>query len=506
MANTVVVGLDGANWGLIDQWLERGKLPTIRRLREAGTDAVSRSELPPVTCPNWKCYSSSKNPGELGVFWWEFIDPENGTISFPDANSFETAELWDYLGDAGMEWFCLNMPTTYPPRDIPGGHLVAGGPLCGDSGYVADPEFERELEERFGYAVRPETALTSAEDSDAEVKAILSLMELRFDVLEWYLDEYDPHFAHVTIFMLNILQHYFWNGEPTEAAWRMIDERLGAIEEQTDNLVIMSDHGCSPVDTVFHVNRWLQSKGYLKTEMGLSLYLNRLGVTKEQVSNLAEAFGVRRLARKLPRKIKNVFPQAEEGAKREAKSNTIDWDASVAVASGQGPLYVKEGQGDLAAEIAGKIESLETSAGDRVASMVYTREQVYTGQFLDDAPELVIDQAPGIHISDGVGLTETFIPPARWSAENDRNGLFLAVGDNFTRGTIEEISIRDIAPTILQSMGLPVPGDMEGAILDVLEDDFCEVEYREPITVGDRGVGTESAVEDRLENLGYIGQ
>lgn len=506
-APTIVVGLDGASWGLINKWIKDDKLPNLENLRNSGIDAVSHSELPPVTCPNWKCYSSSKNPGELGVFWWELIDPETGTISFPDGDSFETAEIWDYLGEVGKTWFCLNMPTTYPPRDIPGGRIVAGGPLCADSGFTVNPDFEQELKKQFAYKVRPEIALTSVENSDEAVDAILSLIDLRFDVLEWYLNEYDPEFAHITIFLLNILHHYFWNGDPVREAWELIDDRIGDIEDRTRNLVLMSDHGCSPVDTVFHVNRWLQEEGYLTTEPGLTVYLNELGMTKERVSNAVEMLGIRRLARKLPRSVKNVFPQEDEGAKREAKSNMIDWATSRAVASGQGPLYVKhDGNGTLSAEIAQKIEQLETPNGRPVATTVYKREQAYSGRYMEDAPELIIEQGEGIHISDGVGLENVFSAPSRWSAENDRDGLFLATGEDISEGSIDRISIKDIAPTVLQLMDVPIPRDMEGDVLDIFPGDRPDIEYREPITITKDRSSTEGAVKQRLEDLGYIGQ
>jgi len=269
----------------------------------------------------------------------------------------------------------------------------------------------------------------------------------------------------------------------------------------------MSDHGCSPVNTVFHINRWLETEGYLTTEEGVSSYLDALGITKEGVSSIAEIFGVRRLARQFPSSIKNLLPQADEGAKREAKSNMIDWDRSVAVGSGQGPLYIKEnGEEPPTTEIASKLESLETPQGNPVVSNVFSREEVYRGRSIADAPELVIEQAPGIHISDGVGLDETFSPPSRWAAENDRNGLFLAVGENFETGHIDRISIKDIAPTILHHMNTAVPRDMEGDVLDVFAGERGSVEYRDPIIIGEGDRGTGGTVEDRLEDLGYIGQ
>lgn len=62
MADTIVLGLDGANWGVTDRWLGDGLLPGIQRLRGSGVTAVSKSEYPPVICSNWKYYLSGKNP------------------------------------------------------------------------------------------------------------------------------------------------------------------------------------------------------------------------------------------------------------------------------------------------------------------------------------------------------------------------------------------------------------------------------------------------------------
>lgn len=73
MARTVVIGLDGGNWELVKPWLGSGYLPNLSGLRENGSWSTQQSCLPPVTFPNWKCYSASKNPGNLGVFWFEHV-------------------------------------------------------------------------------------------------------------------------------------------------------------------------------------------------------------------------------------------------------------------------------------------------------------------------------------------------------------------------------------------------------------------------------------------------
>ena len=82
---TIVIGLDGASFDLINPWLRAGKLPNLQSLMDNGVKGRLKSCLPPTTSPNWKCYSTGKNPGKLGMFWWENIDfrnPEPITLNY----------------------------------------------------------------------------------------------------------------------------------------------------------------------------------------------------------------------------------------------------------------------------------------------------------------------------------------------------------------------------------------------------------------------------------------
>jgi hypothetical protein len=54
-----------------------------------------------VTFPNWKCYSSGKNPGGFGVYWFERIRLADERIDIMNRTDFDTAEYWDYLNEAG---------------------------------------------------------------------------------------------------------------------------------------------------------------------------------------------------------------------------------------------------------------------------------------------------------------------------------------------------------------------------------------------------------------------
>jgi predicted AlkP superfamily phosphohydrolase/phosphomutase len=347
MTRTFVVGLDGASWRLLDPWIEAGDLPNLADLRAEHTWAETESCLPPVTFPNWKCYSAGKDPGGLGVFWFEHIDLENERIDVATGGDFKTAELWDYLADDGQTPGVVNMPTMFPPRDI-GGPVVAGGPdaVQGeyrsiDSGYTSPSDLEDELTELFDYRVHPDPLLSSNDERGAEVDTILDVMESRFEVARHLLEAEELEFVHVTLFYLNVLQHFFWDEEPTKRAWEMVDEQLGELAEMDDlNLVLMSDHGSGPTTTEFYINEWLAENGYQTRTRTVDDYLKRIGIDRERVLAAAKRVGaVDFLAKVVPERIQELVPQSA-GLKRSRKLEAIELDETKAVASAQGPIYL----------------------------------------------------------------------------------------------------------------------------------------------------------------------
>jgi len=503
MPDTIVLGLDGANWDLLEPWLDAGDLPNIASLREDGVATDMRSELPPVTCPNWRCYSTGKNPGKLGVYWWEQIDTVARTLSTPNSRSFESANFWDYLDDAGKTAGVVNLPMTYPPFDLDG-YMVAGGPGSEQSEYTTPPELGDELDAD-GYDVHPDVTVTTAEDHDA-ADALVDLIDQRLETFRELLADRPVDVAHCTVFYVNVLQHYFWRGDPTKRAWAVIDDHIGAIREEHPEatLVLMSDHGCDEIDTMFYANAWLEREGYLVTKDDATSTLDDLGVNKKRLSKLAERFGVRDLAgRLMPEALERIIPQDEEGAKRAQKLERVDWERSQAIASGQGLIYVFDGDEDVRDAIIEDLESLDSDvSGTPIARDVLRREAAYDGPYVEDAPHVVFDQTPGVHTSGAIGNNPVFEDVSHWRAENVRTALFLADGPDVTGAVDREVSITDVAPTVLHSVDAPVPTDMDGDALRIFDRDppaSCE-----PITPEFVSGAAGDSAEERLEDLGYL--
>lgn len=516
---TICVGLDGASWDVVDPLIEAGELPTLERLRKEGVRSENRSCLPPATFPNWKCYSTGKNPGGFGSFWFEDVDFEGREITVPDSRSFQSAELWDYLGEAGHTVGVVNVPTTYPPKPVDG-YLVAGGPGAGDAGYTYPAALEGELIDRYDYRVHPKQVPINKNDWDsAAIDSVHQVIKSRFDVAHDILDR-GVDFLSLTVFYINVLQHYYGVDAPVVEGWRIIDEHLAELEERCENLVVMSDHGSGEIRTVFWVNTWLEREGYLRTTSGVgdSLF-SALGNQRDRILDIARAAGLETALRALtPAWLKRRI-QPDGAFQQDSKESLIDWEETVALGSGQGPIYLDRGglandeYERLRTELIERFGALSSPmTGEPIAEGVHRGEEVYSGPYIAEGPDLVVEQRDGVHINGGIGRDAVFEGPSKWHSENYRAGVFLLHSEYGRAGEwVDGLNITDLTPTILHLVGEAVPTDIHGKVrTDIFVEGSPpaqrEVSRREPLASRQIKAGRDDSddVVSRLQDLGYL--
>ena len=481
---TVVFGLDGAHFELLEPRIEAGELPNIEQAVETGITADLESVLPPVTSPNWKAYATGKNPGKLGIFWWENIDVDNRRIYYPQNRKHQHREYWEIFSEHERPGV-IGVPTTYPPKPIDE-FIIAGAPDGRNEGFAYPEALEDRLIEDHDYQVTIKNELRATPDKAAE--EILEVMETRFTVARELFEEYDLSFLQVTTFYINSLQHYFWDDEYTLRGWKIIDDHLGWFLDEGHDVVLMSDHGSTAVDTVFHANSWLEQQGYLTLDADAAKLVHRLGINRDRLLRLLSAFGLQALAvRFAPQFLLDLVPDEQGELPRESKTSNIDWERTDVVASGQGPIYLTVDRDadryeQLRTDVIAQLESLTGPDGRPVATAVHRGEDVYSGEYSNEIPDIVIDQRNGVHIQGSIGRQQIFSNPDDdgWKGENKREGLFVATGPSFETGSTETLSILDLAPTLLHLRGYDVPTDMDGQVRQDVFEPNSDPAQREP--------------------------
>jgi predicted AlkP superfamily phosphohydrolase/phosphomutase len=243
-----------------------------------------------------------------------------------------------------------------------------------------------------------------------------------------------------------------------ENFYTTVDGVLGMVRERLPPetlLLVMSDHGFQPFTRRVHLNAWLRNEGYL--------VLNGDKTTG--------AIGP---------------PVLDEGGNVKVDDtgvayHDVDWTRTRAYGLGFNGLYLnREGReksgivpeaeaAALAAEIIGKLEALtDPENGKRAVLHAKSSADIYTGNRLAEAPDIVVGYAAGYGCSEestlGEITAEAFADnTSRWSgnhlmAPEVVPGILLSNQPLAHDGN----DLTDVTATLLDYYGLPIPADMVG--------------------------------------------
>ncbi len=452
----LLIGLDGAPPALLfERW--RGQLANIGRLLENGTYARLRSTDPPVTCPAWMSLATGKNPGQLGFYGFKNrVDYAYHAYRLVSSEMVKEDTVWEILGRAGKRCVVLGVPPTYPPRPV-NGWMVSCFLACGGKGpWTYPPELGPEIETEVGeylFDVRD----FRTDDKEHLLEQIYKMTRQRFALARYLLSRKKWDFFMLVEMGPDRIHHGFWSftdpehrryraGNPYENAIRdyycyldrEIGELLKFVPEETLILVV-SDHGAKRMDGGIALNQWLVDHGYLT-----------LAEKPSQVLPLARAGVI------WPR----TYAWGEGGYCGRVYLNVKGREPQGAV---EPSLYHQ-----LRDELKRKLEALPDQSGRRLNTRVLTPEETY-GRWKNIAPDLLIYfgdlswRAIGSVGHPGWYLEENDTGPD--DANHDCEGIFIMSGKR-ARGEIEGRHLVDVAPTVLDFFGIPVPADIEGRTIE----------------------------------------
>lgn len=545
----IVIGLDGATFSVIDPLIREGKLPNIEKLMNRGARGELLSTMPPVTAPAWASFMTGKLPGAHGLF--DFVKSFEGDWKRQVVNysHIKSKSLWSMLSESGRKVGILNVPLTYPPPEVRG-FLVSGMLTPSTQVQYTHPiSLSAELEKKFGPYV---IDVGWQRYGPAGIRRFLGdLMDCthKREKVAFYLMESRAWDFFMTVFTgTDRIQHALWNFLLPEDSstmsqedkeirgliveyYQLIDDIIGkmtSVIEGSGNLIIMSDHGFGPLRGKLYINKWLE-------DLGLLSYDHR------KINRFRAKARVAPLLRKVIRKVD--FPSLKKRISTTKRSEAsgaygfldcIDWSKTVAYAAsnteqgiyinleGREPYgIVKPGKNreetrDFIIRKLGELEHPETK--EKMVSRSYKREDVYSGVYANNAPDILFVLKEWEYVAD-VQPKKRLIEQISWktgTGTHRTEGIFVGYGDDIKKGShIADARIVDIAPTVLNLMGVGIPDDMDGRVLtESLSDQF--VAGNPPKYVVANGVDSgqeegklysdaESAyLKEQLEGLGYL--
>ncbi len=269
----VVLGIDGVPHSLLSRFIGRGMMPNLSALARKGTLTDMTASIPEVSSTSWSTFMTGVNPGRHGIYG--FTELRKGTYKwkFPNSDDLRSSTLWDIAGRHGRKSVVINIPSTYPARELNG--ILTAGFVALDLKKATYPDSAYEYLKSIGYKMDVDTR-KAQESAEALAKEIDSAFEIRKKAILHFLDtaEWDLFIGVIT--ETDRLHHYLWNalddeGHPQHAFfldfYKRLDGFIGEMYERTGDdtpFIILSDHGFTTIKKEIYLNAWLKEKGYLK--------------------------------------------------------------------------------------------------------------------------------------------------------------------------------------------------------------------------------------------------
>jgi len=491
---SVIFGVDGLTFRILNPLIEQGSLPNFRKLREAGCEAVLESKYPPLTPAAWTSLSTGLKPAGHGVYdFWEYEEPqERGTARKSHVQTHRKGgkAIWNILSEFGKQVLVINVPVTYPPEPVngimvsgymtPSTHVDFTFPAAfKDELFRAVPDYEIDVDLRGIFCGQVE------KEKDPLVDAVLRMTERRIDLTMHLLREKPWDFCYVAFVGADRLQHSLWDDiialdKRAIEYYELLDHGLGLIMEllgPEDTLFVVSDHGFQGAKRLFDINEYLYSKGLLKLADSKQ---HDKGARKKNLKLRLKRLGLLSLARKVAGGVRNVglVKKMEVDDVYQPILNDVDWlrtEAYVPSVSGYGGGYADifltndlsaERVAELCADLKSQIDPL---TGQPLVEALYTTEAYGSGPYAPPEPHILILPTDGITFPMSFGNKDLWDSTSRTRGTHQKDGVLYAYGGGLKRGfKAPNAEIYDLVPTILRSMCLPAPCAFDGRILDEL--------------------------------------
>jgi predicted AlkP superfamily phosphohydrolase/phosphomutase len=500
---TLIIGLDGATFDIIDPMLRERRLPNIARLMKDGGRATLMSSTPPLSPIAWASIVTGVNPGKHGVY--DFAQREPDSYEFvPNSSAKRRARaMWNILGDLGKRVCVVNVPLTYPAERV-NGVMISGFPSPPNATNWTYPrtlgdDLERELHD---IDFRKPVALVDDGEEGGLLEDLTRTTHNQVRVLKHLLARERYDFIMTVFDGIDAASHSLWRyldpdhpkydtklaPQGRKAFYRsyeLADEAIGELLgefETKPNVIILSDHGNGPVYYGVCINNWLAEMGYLAFKRNLPTRLKRwtfrrgfnvysmfvlakrLGI----LPSLEAAYGKRSLALRVVKKIALSFADID-WARTKVYSFGNYGQLCVNV-KGREPLGVVEAGAEydeLVEQIKRELLELkDPERGNVIFDRVLTKKDLYRGPYADEAPDLVFLDSKllyNAHRFFELASNSLVTPHPIYSGNHKPEGILIASGPRFTanRGA-GVVSILDVAPSVLVLDGKAPPAYMDG--------------------------------------------
>ncbi len=422
----IVLGIDGVPCSLLERLTAEGVMPNLSKILAKGTLLPMTASIPEVSSTSWSTFMTGVNPARHGIYGFTEVDKATYKWHFPNSSDMKSSTLWDIAGKNGKRSIVVNVPSTYPAKELSG--ILTSGFVSLDLKKATYPASAYEYLKSIDY--RMDVNTQKAKVSSAALAAdIKKTFDIRKKAILHFLnnEEWDLFVGVVT--ETDRLHHYLWAALDDESHemhsffldfYKELDRFIGEMYKKAGEeipFIILSDHGFTTINKEVYLNSWLKERGYLKFE-------KEVPETFEDMTDESRVFALDPA---------RFYIHLEEKYSRGCVEQN-EYEA-------------------LRERLKGELLSLEVD-GERVIKEVRFKEEVYSGGLLNDAPDLVALPNKGYDLKSAINKVEVS-GMGLFTGGHTRDDATFYINRKVDPG---DINIVDVGPTIISLLGIDDSG------------------------------------------------
>ncbi len=542
----VLIGLDGGTFQVLRPLVDAGVMPNLARFLGEGASGTLLSTHPPVTCPAWPTMFTGVNPGKHSIFSFTCRNADRAKPHTASLLEVQAPTLWELIGSAGYRVGVMNVPITFPAQPVDG-FMVSGFPAPGGCSQVVWPreEYDKMVSNLPDFVVNwpPLSRRARTESQKASlIESANTWLRARIQAFEYFLNKHEIDFCFLVFEYTDKVQHWFYplidstkDASETQevsklsnlirAGYKDVDSALGGLVErfgENSNYIIVSDHGFAPVARVVYINHLLALHGLFTGR-----YLKALTAKVADLARLPLWLRARmKIAQDEPWHRIDTWSSPLTNFTKTSAFAGHQYEHSVYLnVKGKCPEGIEKKGGEYGSVRSKVIDVLRQAKDPKtrkhIFEDVWAREEIYTGEHMPDAPDVIFELAPGYVVSAGIGLSTVleagFLRDAKdsdLSGYHRPDGIFVGWGPAFRHTQDVKANLVDIVPTVLALMGIAPPAGIDGRIIaEAIHPKLLTARLKElqkAVQARQRPSGSvysrddETEIAQQLADLGYL--
>lgn len=506
----VAVCVEVASAGLMAEWLDKGWMPNLARLRARGVWCPLESVTEISSGSIWPSFYTGVSPAKNGQFFTHMqIEPGSYRIVKKYADDVPREPFWASLQGSGRSSTIIDVAQSRPLPGFNGVHVAGWGSEFPAWKRSSEPKaIIAEIQKRFGshplvdqyrLAIKPETE----EEYQGLRAELLHGARTKAAISKWLLEKYshdffltvfpEPHWATHLLWDTLDPDHPRHRSSPSDnrpdvfrEILKTIDDFIGdaAASRPDSEFFVFSLSGMGPNYSGWHIlPEFLTRLGMSVAPRGASRWtpMGRWGPwTTRAVERLVGRRFIERARSVLPRRFWDSWTRRILHAGSQWPKSRVFWVPNDYTGALRVNLKGREPQGlvnpgeeyravcDEVTAALRELRHLET--GRPIVRDVLRPQELWKGPYSCVLPDLLVLWANETIVdgarSERLGTIRCVYPERRTGAHR-REAFLVAAGPSIEKGAVAgPASILDLAPTFLHLAGAPVPADYDGRVLN----------------------------------------